>query len=108
MKNKLVLAAIVAVLLSGTAAVAHDMDGKGGHPGWGKQCHDKGPDASLPADKEKLVHESMHKVFDENKPLFHQMVDLHKEVHDIMAADKFDSKAYLEENGATLMPSRVK
>ena len=30
-----------------------------------------------------------------------------KEVHDIMAADKFDSKAYLEKR-CNSMPSRVK
>jgi len=99
MKSKLVLTVMMLGLLSGTSAVAsaHGMDGKTGHTGgWGRQCHDGGGGAPLPADKAKFVHESMHKVFNENKPLFQQMENLHKEVHDIMAADKFDSKAYLK------------
>jgi Spy/CpxP family protein refolding chaperone len=93
MKKSLILMAmsVAGVMALAANAQAHDMDDMHHH-----MMH--GPDMcmqSLPADKQKMIHETWHRQMESDKPTFERMRKLHERMMQIGSADKFDRKAFL-------------
>jgi Spy/CpxP family protein refolding chaperone len=89
MKKQWFASVLLTVLLSasGTAYVyAHDGNGQDG----GKPCHH----VQLSDEQKQLLHQTMKATFEKDKPLFDKMHEFHKQLHAVVAADKFDAKAF--------------
>ena len=75
---------MVFMAASGTA-FAHDGNGPHG------DCH-HGP--MLSDEKRKLLHDTMKKVFEQDKKQIEEMQALHKEMHNVLAAETFDAQKF--------------
>jgi Spy/CpxP family protein refolding chaperone len=49
----------------------------------------------LSDDKRQLLHETMKKVFEQDKGVIDQMHKLHKDMHEVLAADTFDAHKFM-------------
>jgi Spy/CpxP family protein refolding chaperone len=82
----------VIVLAVAGAASAHDDNGCD-KDGW---SHGDGHSMStLSDDQKKLLHETMKKVFEQDKNIIEQMHKLHKDMHEVLAADTFDARKFM-------------
>ncbi len=76
-------------------AQAHDMDGGMMHH------HMMGTGAcmqTLPAEKQKMMKDEMHRNMEQDKSSFERMHQLHEKLMTIGTADKFDRKAFISAN----------
>jgi uncharacterized membrane protein len=80
--------ALISALALVSAAYAHDGGDKGGAP---LNCEHH----YLSQDKIDLLRSTMKKVHEDNKDVFADLHQLHKERHDILAAQSFDQEAFL-------------
>jgi Spy/CpxP family protein refolding chaperone len=91
--NKLILPGLFTVLLAlSGASYAHD--GNGCNQDGGAHDGDR-PHAALSDEKRQLLHETMKKVFEQDKAQIEQMHKLHKEMHDVLAAENFDQHKFM-------------
>ena len=97
MKNRILLVSALALSLSAGLALADDTAGsaaKSRFPGW--HNYREHVISQLPADKAQLYRDSMKKAHEENQARFDEEDKLEIELHDILTADKFDKKAFLD------------
>lgn len=90
MKRNLVLASLFGLLMAGAAAFAMP-------PGGGPFGIEKLKAFSeLPADKQKLIVDTLSAVKDENEGLRDEIKDTHEKLRDILTAEEFDAQAFKE------------
>lgn len=90
MKRNLMLTALLGLFLTGAAAFA--MPHGGGPFGVEKLK----AFSELPADKQKLIVDTLSAVKDENEGLRDEIKDTHEELRDILTAEQFDAQAFKE------------
>ena len=90
-RHLLMATALVCTMAFAAGAQAHDMHDASKHMQETNACMQ-----SLPADKQNMAEETMHKSFDRDRPLFQEMHKLHDRMMELGTADKFDSKAFLK------------
>ena len=90
--NKWLVSGLFAILLAAAGtANAHDGN-RCNQDGW---SHGDGhPMSMLSDDQRQLLHGTMKKFFEQDKGVIEQMHKLHKEMHDVLAADTFDAHKF--------------
>ncbi len=89
---------LLALAVSGSAraqdAAEHN---KAGHDRWAH--HGQCEMLRLPKEKRELYHETMKKVYEDNKDEFSEMHKLHKQLHNVLKAETFDADAFTSLSG---------
>lgn len=90
MKRNLVLTALLGLLMTGAAAFAMP---HGGGPFGVERLK---AFSELPADKQKLIVDTLSAVKDQNEGLREEIKATHEKLRDILTAEQFDAKAFKE------------
>jgi Spy/CpxP family protein refolding chaperone len=91
--NAWIMGGVFAIMLAiSGAANAHDGNDcdKNGYSHGGEH-----PMSMLSDDQRQLLHNTMKKVFEQDKGVIEQMHKLHKDMHQVLAADTFDSRKFV-------------
>jgi Spy/CpxP family protein refolding chaperone len=91
--NKLFLTAVFGVVLA-VSGVAQAHDGNGSWSA-GKQCENQDGGLQIPPAKMKILHDAMKASFEKDKGLNEKAHKLHDEMKEILAAETFNQKAFL-------------